>query len=265
MSEPDDYPTGVPCWVQGLHRDPAAACDFYAALMGWDFAGSGGEPEHFVARVRGREVAGLSPLPQTVGDVEATWITHVAVDSATATAAAAVRAGGALLAEPSRHPAGGSMALLADPTGAVFGAWERGARRGAQLINEPGAWAMSALRTTDPNATADFYGRLFGWIAEPFGPPEAGIALFRLPGYVGGTETQPVPQDVVAVSMPLEPDDRPHWHLDFWVPDASDAVDRARATGGTVVIEPQDAPPFKQAELADPQGAVITISELTVA
>ncbi|MBA3408254.1 MAG: VOC family protein, partial [Solirubrobacterales bacterium] len=32
--------------------------------------------------------------------------------------------------------------------------------------------------------------------------------------------------------------------------------------GGTVVTEPHDAPPFRQAVLADPEGAAFSISEL---
>src|SRR5206468_10828957 len=40
-------------------------------------------------------------------------------------------------------------ALLSDPAGAVFGVWRPGTHRGAQLVNEPGAWAMSILNTPD--------------------------------------------------------------------------------------------------------------------
>ena len=65
MSERDEYPAGVPCWVEGLHRDCAAARDFYGPLMGWEFEGSGDEPQYFfVARLR-REVAGLGAYAPT--------------------------------------------------------------------------------------------------------------------------------------------------------------------------------------------------------
>jgi predicted enzyme related to lactoylglutathione lyase len=231
--------------------------------MGWEFEGSGGEPEYFVARHRGREVAGLAPLPEMLGEVDGVWMTHVAVESAADAAEVATAAGGSVVAGPMHLPSAGSFTMISDPTGAVFCAWEREARRGAELVNEAGASSMSSLKTADPDGAAAFYGRLFGWQAEPFGPPEANMALFRLPGYVGGTETQPVPRDVVAVMMPLDPGQDPHWHLDFWVSDAEGAVAKARALGGDVVVEPYDAPPaFKQAELADPQGAAFSISQL---
>jgi predicted enzyme related to lactoylglutathione lyase len=259
----NSYPAGVPCWVEGLHRDPQAARDFYGPLMGWEFQGSGGEPEYCVARHRGREVAGLAPLPEMLEDVDGVWMTHVAVESAADAAQAASAAGGSVIAGPMHLSPAGSLTVISDPTGAVFGAWEPEARVGAELVNDAGAWSMSSLKTPDPGGAADFYGRMFGWQAEPFGPPEAGISLFRLPGYVGGTETQPVPRDVVAVMMPLDPGQKPHWHLDFWVGDVEGAVAKARALGGDVVVEPYDAPPsFKQAVLADPQGAAFSISQL---
>jgi hypothetical protein len=46
-----------------------------------------------------------------------------------------------------------------------------------------------------------------------FGP----ATMFRLPGYVGGEESQPVPRAVVAV-MPAGRM-RPAWGVDFWIDD----------------------------------------------
>lgn len=43
----------------------------------------------------------------------------------------------------------GRLAVVTDPAGVAFGGgvWEAGEPKGAQLINEPGTWAMSALHT----------------------------------------------------------------------------------------------------------------------
>ena len=60
------------------------------------------------------------------------------------------------------------MAVLADPAGAVFCVWQPGEHRGAQVVNEPGAWAMSALLTPDPEGVKDFYGAVFGWESDSF-------------------------------------------------------------------------------------------------
>ena len=59
VSTRDTYPPGVPCWVETLQPDPAAAHAFYRELFGWEMAGS---PEYTVARLGGRDVAGIAPL-----------------------------------------------------------------------------------------------------------------------------------------------------------------------------------------------------------
>jgi predicted enzyme related to lactoylglutathione lyase len=91
------------------------------------------------------------------------------------------------------------MAVLADPAGAPLCAWQPGVRRGAQLVNEPGAWSMSHLASPDPERAAAFYGALFGWTIETFGEGDAAVTMFRLPGYVGGEPAQPVSREVVAL------------------------------------------------------------------
>lgn len=262
MSERDEYPAGVPCWVEGLHRDVPAALDFYGALFGWELEGSGGEMEYFVARLDGRDVAGIAPLPQSVTDVDAIWMTQVRVKSTAAAAEAARAAGGSVLAGPMDLPPAGRLAVIADPAGAVIGAWEPDSRQGAQVINEPRAWSMSALHTGDPEGAKAFYRAVFGWEAEPFGPPEAQATLWRLPGYVGGEPQQPVPRDVVAVMLALGDGETPYWSVDFWVHDADGTAARAAELGGRAVMGPYDAPPFRQAVLADPQGATFAVSQL---
>ena len=154
------------------------------------------------------------------------------------------------------------LAVISDPAGAVFCAWEREGREGAELINEPGAWSMSALHTGDPAGADAFYAALFGWEAEPFGPPEANIALYRLPGYVGGEPSQPVPRDVVAVRMP------PSRARAALAPGLLGRRRRGRRRAGRRAGRHRGGrrrttpPPFKQAVLADPQGGSFSISQL---
>lgn len=58
MSERDQYPAGVPRWVETRQPQPEAAVDFYGPLFGWEFATPepmpGGLPGHgHVAHVGG--------------------------------------------------------------------------------------------------------------------------------------------------------------------------------------------------------------------
>jgi uncharacterized protein len=58
------------------------------------------------------------------------------------------------------------VAVFADPAIVVFCVWQPRERKGAQLVNEPGAWSFSVLNTRDPEDARSFYGAVFGWDSE---------------------------------------------------------------------------------------------------
>jgi predicted enzyme related to lactoylglutathione lyase len=266
VSERSSYPPGVPCWVDTLQPDPRAALDFYSGLFGWEMAGPGpmpgGDRAYYVARTVGRDVAGIGALPPHAP--AASWNTHVRVGDADASAARAERSGGRVLVPPFDALPAGRMAVLSDPSGAVFCVWEARAREGAQRINEPAAWAMSALHTNDVPGAIVFYRDVFGWEPDAFDAGPTTFTMWRLFGYVGGEPQQPVPRDVVAMLFPLSSDAglAPYWGVDFWIDDARAAAVRAEQLGGRVVVPPYDTPMFREAVLADPAGATFSISQL---
>jgi predicted enzyme related to lactoylglutathione lyase len=176
-----------------------------------------------------------------------------------------------VLVESAEGMDGGRLTFIADPSGAVLGAWEQAEHGGAELVNEPSAWSMSILHTRDPDACKNFYGAVFGWQTESFatGAGDAEIELFRLPGYIGGTPQQPVPRDVVAVMLEMDSHGMPaelppHWGVDFWIAGADAAAAKATDLGGTTLQPPTDRPPFRQAALGDPAGAAFVVSQLRV-
>lgn len=261
MSQRDEYPHGVPCWVDTIQPDPEAAAAFYARLFGWEVS----EPHNLyrVARLRGRDVGGIAPMPPMVAPAPSPgWVTHVRVDGIEATAERARAAGGSVLFGPYDAEPAGRLGVLQDPAGAVFSVWEPGSRRGAQLVNEPGAWAMSSLATPDPAAAAAFYGALFGWSTEEFAMGEDVVTMFRLPGYVGGEPEQPVSREVVATMTPAADGEPARWHVDFWVQDVDAAAAVAATDGGRVVVAPFDLPIGRSAVLADPAGAPFSVSRM---
>jgi uncharacterized protein len=247
MSERSGYEPGVPCWVDTWQGDGDATAGFYTALFGWEAA----RGEYSVFRLRGRDVAGLG------GEAvePAAWTTYIQAEDVDTAATAVTEAGGSLVREPFDSLDGGRIAIAADPAGAVFGIWQLGEHRGAEVINEPGAWAMSLLATPDPDAAAALYGAVFGWQTESFGP----ATMFRLPGFVGGEPQQPVPRDVVAVMAPAF--GRPaQWTVNFWVDDADATAARAPDLGGKVLAGPFDTAISRDAVIADPAGAVFSVS-----
>jgi predicted enzyme related to lactoylglutathione lyase len=272
MSERDGYEHGVPCWVDTWRDDPESAVGFYRELFGWEAEQTmpaGASNRYFICRLRGRDVAGIgTPLPP--GAPDAAWATYVWVESVDETAAKATEAGGSVLAEPTEGLDGGRVAILADPAGAAFGVWQPGGHGGAQLVNEPSAWSMSALNTRDAEDAKAFYGALFGWTTESFDLGGAEVTMFRLPGYVGGEPGQPVSREVIATMAPigdeLPADAPPYWSADFWIADAEGAAETAVRLGGRVLAPPTELPgaPLKQGILADPEGATFSVTELRV-
>jgi uncharacterized protein len=260
LTERDGYEHGVPCWVDTWQADPDTAATFYAGVFGWDVEQGtppGTDTRYYMCRLRGSDVAAIgSPPPAGTAP---TWTTYVWVDDADAVAASAVNAGGSLVAEPFGSLDGGRTAIVADPSGAVFGLWTPGAHRGAQRINEPSAYAMSFLRTPDLAGATKFYGAVLGWTTEAIGP----WLLSRLPGYMGGIPEQPVPRDVVAAMERAGGGEAAYWRADFWIADADAAAARATQLGGSVIAGPEDAGPFREAVLADPAGATFSVSQLT--
>jgi predicted enzyme related to lactoylglutathione lyase len=223
-----------------------------------------GDPpgEYYVARLRGRDVAGVGSVPPGAADAEAVWNTYVAVDDADAAAERVIAAGGTVLVPPLDAPPAGRLFVFTDPAGAVLFGWEAAARRGAQLVNEPSAWSMSLLTTPDPDGAKAFYGQVFGWETETFDAGGADVTLWRRPGYVGGEPHQPVPRDVVATMVASQ--ERPAgWSVDCWVGDADAFVAKATEAGGAVIAGPIDAPPFRSVVVADPEGAAFSVSQLT--
>jgi hypothetical protein len=217
--------------------------------------------EYFVARLHGDDVAGIATLPPG-GVAEPAWTTYVRVDTLEGCIDRVVAAGGAVVVAPVEAPPAGRLAIVQSPAGASFGLWEPGARIGAQRINEPGAWAMSTLRSRDLQAAAAFYATVFGWKPEPFDAGGRQGALFRLPDYVGGLPQQPVPRDVVAVAFEDNQLDADHWTVDFWIDDVDAALERVATGGGSVIAPSCEAAMFRRAVVACPAGAVFTISQL---
>jgi uncharacterized protein len=265
MSERDGYRPGVPCWAAAVHPDAEAGVVFYTELFGWEAADimpPEGPGRYFVCTLGGRDVAAVGSERGGEAPSVPAWGTYVWVEHADAAAARAAAAGGSVLMEPFDLLDAGRLAVLADPAGAVFCAFQANRHRGAQVVNEPGAWAMSTLNTGDPEGARAFYGSLFGWEADTMDFGGMAVTLWRLPGYEDGEPGQPVPADVVGVMLPQEDDaPPPDWSVDFWVTDADATAAKAANLGGKVVVPPFDTPVGRSGVLADPQGATFSVSK----
>jgi uncharacterized protein len=276
--ERDGYPAGVPCWVDTVRQDPAAAVSFYGDLFGWKFddrmpADSPGG--YFVAQLEGRDVAAVGSQPDQAPDTPA-WNTYIWVDSADDAVATVKAAGGRVVVDPFDALDAGRMAVLADPGGAVFSVMQARNHRGAQLVNHPGTWNFSDLNTSDPERALAFYGEVFGWEAQTFTADDGTeFPMLKLPGYGDHLERRdpdlrrrqseqgapPGFEDVVASLVPSSGDVPPHWSVTFAVDDTDAVAARAAELGGELLVPPFDAGPTRVAVLSDPDGAQFTVSK----
>jgi hypothetical protein len=272
LPERDGYIAGVPCWVDTVQPDPAAAAEFYGGLFGWEFEdGTSAESpgSYLMARLRGGDVAAVSSPPEGA-PAHAVWNTYIWVEDADEAAAKAREAGGAVLSEPFDVLDAGRMAVLADPEGAVFCVWQAKEHRGARIVNEPGAVNFNVLHTRDPERAKRFYGAVFGWTTLDLGSGE----FWTLRAYgdylealTPGTRERsaefgaPGFEDVVAAISPLAGDDVDtpiHWGVTFATADADATAAKAAELGGTVLLAPVDAPYSRLTVLRDPQGATFS-------
>jgi predicted enzyme related to lactoylglutathione lyase len=125
---------------------------------------------------------------------------------------------------------------------------------GKRTSYAPGTFSHVELATTDPGAAKDFYGRLFGWVADDRPIPEdAG----------GGVYTMlKLGDDEVAALYEQMQDQReagipPNWFSYVTVADADAAAARAKELGGAVHAGPFDVMTAgRMAVVTDPAGAM---------
>jgi predicted enzyme related to lactoylglutathione lyase len=254
MSERTSYDPGTPCWVElSGTPDVEASQGFYRELFGWEMPEQPNSDQlggYRRAQLGGRDVAGVSPRME---DGQPTvWATYVSVEDAAATAAKIAESGGGQITEPMDVVGLGTMAIFTDPTGAVFGIWQAGTFAGAELVNEPGAFAWNELGTRDVGAAKEFYGAVFGWGFEDHDMGEMGTYTEWKQGdaSIGG---------MMDVSGRL-PDEIPaHWLVYFAVENTDAAVETAKSSGGAVSFGPIDIPAGRFAIVTDPHGAAFAV------
>lgn len=277
------YPAGTPSWVDTWQPDPDAAAAFYGGLFGWTFVErmpADGPGQYMVALLEDHDVAAVGSLPGPASPPA--WNTYVTVDSVDDAVDRIRDAGGSVLVDPFDVLDAGRTAVATDPAGALFCLWQAGRHHGSELVNQPDTWNWSNLATRDPEGAKAFYGAVFGWEARPVELGEYKATMWCLPGYgdflvtlePGLRERQSdegVPEgfaDAIGWMETMTDDqhaaDTPaHWAVTFSVADTTATAAKAAELGGTVLVPPFDAGSAMVATLADPAGAVFTISTYT--
>jgi predicted enzyme related to lactoylglutathione lyase len=252
MGERTAYTPGTFCWSELTTSDQEAAKAFYGGLFGWQAndtpVGDAGA-YYSMQLVDGKPVAAIMQQPEQQRDagVPPLWNSYVSVDSADAVAKRAEELGATVHAPPFDVMTVGRMAVIQDPQGAYFMPWEPRDHIGASLVNVPGALVWNELQSPDVDASATFYGDLFGWkLEESTGTQERYLMIKNGDAYNGG----------IRELMPPSP---PNWLVYFGVEDVEQALAKVDELGGSAIAGPIDIQVAKIAVVADPQGAVFAL------
>jgi predicted enzyme related to lactoylglutathione lyase len=248
MGERTSHTPGTFSWTDLATPDLEGAHAFYVDLFGWeheDFAIAGGGV-YRMYRENGKDVAAASAAQE--GQHPA-WLSYVTVEDVDAAAQRAGELGATVMLEPFDVMDAGRMALLQDPTGAVFAVWQAKDNIGAGLVNGPGRLTLNQLNTSDPERAQQFYADLFGWRSERMAEGDRPYwGLYNGETVNGGMTNLPE-----GAEMPS------HWLVYFGTADIDAANDRITASGGTVIVPKMPVPGGEILVAQDPQGAIFAL------
>jgi uncharacterized protein len=215
MAERASYAPGAPNWADLTIPDLDAALAFYGGLFGWEFEDQGEEAGHYNQALKdGKRVAGIGPNQPGTPPM-AFWTTYLT------------------------------------GTDAMFGIWEPGEHKGAQLHDEHAALSWNELLTHDLDAAVRFYGSLFDYTFEPLPDEPDSYQVLKLGNdYVGGI-------------WRLTDETPARWVAYFKLDDVDAGFERARELGGELTADPVDSQYGRWAPVRDPQGAEFRLISTT--
>jgi uncharacterized protein len=235
--------------------DQPAAKKFYMDLFGWTVEDAPMGPDEFYSmfKLGGESAAAAYTLrkDQREQGVPPHWMLYIATNNADDSALRARELGATIIAEPFDVMDVGRMAVVQDPTGAMFCLWEPKKHSGITTKSEDGAFCWADLNTPDVARASEFYGKLFGWSLEKSEKDSSGyLHIKNGDDYIGG----------IPPAEHRDPNAPPHWLLYFETTNCDSSVDKAKKNGAKVYFGPVSMEGVGRfAVLADPQGAVFSV------
>lgn len=258
MQEVTDLKPGAFCWVELGTSDSDAAKNFYSQLFDWKYDDSPMGPDmiYTIVKIDGKDVGGLyKMMPDMVAQgIPPHWLSYVLVNNADETVEKAKAAGATVLNGPFDVGTVGRMAVIKDPTDAVFAIWQPKEHRGAVAYNVPGSLTWNELGTRDTAKAGEFYTKVFGWTTESMPASPIEYTVFKNSDRGNGGMYKITPE------MGRIP---PHWLAYFAVDNCDAKVQKVTELGGSVMKPADDIPGVGRfAILNDPQGAAFAIIQL---
>ncbi|GAA3707382.1 VOC family protein [Zhihengliuella alba] len=236
---------GTPTWVDVSLPDVDASKDFYSSLFGWTFEDQGEDYGHYyMVQTADGHVLGGAMAAAPDDPTPPAWTVYLATDDLTGTLERAKEAGGTVLLDAMPTGELGTMAVVAAPSGAVFGLWEARTFEGFDAVDASGHPVWFETMSGDYDADLKFYTRTLGW--EPAAMDGVRYSTNR----AGDAATA----GICDADEFLPPGTPSYWRVYFRVDNTDDAVARLLELGGRVLDGPQDSPFGRLATVADPNG-----------
>lgn len=242
-------PHGQPCWIDVMTSDSQKSKEFYTKLFSWTAIDQGEQYGNYIMLLaKGKVVAGIGEKPKDAPYPDA-WTTYLASDNVENTCAAVVKAGGTILMPKMQVGDQGSMAMIADPSGAPLGVWEAEKHAGYEITSEENTPVWHELCSKEYETAIDFYKQVFAWKTKVMVDNEHARYTVVL-----GEKSPDMLGVFDAKNMPGE--NCSYWTVSFGATDVAGMVEKAKSLGATVVKDITDAGGYGQiAIIADPTGA----------
>jgi hypothetical protein len=255
MANIEKHPAGSFCWIELHTTDQDAAKKFYGSLFGWTPQDNPMGPEgvYTIFQVQGRDAAAgcaLRPEERSQG-VPPHWMIYIAVDNVDEAVAKAQQLGGKILAPAFDVMDAGRMAVIQDPTGAIFCVWKANKSTGIGIAQVHGTLCWADLSTPDPTTASDFYSKLFGWHISAGRNDSSGyLHIKNGDDFIGGVP----PASLRKPGVP------PHWMIYIQVDDVDATATKAKEMRASLFLPPTSMEGVgRMSVMADPQGAAFSI------
>jgi uncharacterized protein len=237
-------------WRELIVKNQTKASAFYEKVFGWKATSMemGAGYRYTILKNGEKDVGGLD-APPADREVASNWLTYITVDDVDATATRVPALGGSVLMAPYDVPSIGRVAIVADPQGGVFAAFQSLTPGATDTTPETHSFCWSQILAKNVDAIVPFYTSLFGWTPSPMG--EGQVLFSRGEEQVGG-----------AMQMAADTDKPTHWLNYVAVKALGASTKKAQAAGAELIYGPVVVPDMGSfAVLADPTGAPVALWE----
>ena len=253
-----EHDSGRVVWHDLITTTPEASRKFYGQLFGWTFEapgidlGFGGAESYMLIRHDGRLIGGMVDA-NTLGKNNniSQWITVISTGDIDHAVAELERRGGEVLTPPTNLASRGTLAVVQDPSGAIFAMVETiaGDPPNAEPVSNEFLW--DELWTIDVDDHTRFYSSVFGYKSKDH---ELGVAAnpYRVLNQQGSPR-------VGIMANPFT-GEKPVWVNYLRVDDPAAIVAGVEKLGGSILLDAQDRDiGGKVALIAGPSGAGIAL------